>query len=59
MSTEIKKKNFYAAKEFAEMCNVSRSLIYNAIADEKIKVKRIGKRILIPAEYVEHFVNDY
>lgn len=51
-------KRFYNVRELADILGVSRGLIYDNIYRHKIPCKRIGKRILIPTDYVEHmFLN--
>ena len=50
-------KNFYSVKEVAELLCVSKSLIYDKVYKKEIPVKRIGRRILIPASYVEEMLD--
>ena len=46
-------KRFYNVRELADILGVSRGLIYDNIYRHKIPCKRIGRRILIPYDYVE------
>lgn len=46
-------KKFFSVKEVAEILGVSRSLIYAKVCNGEIPSRRIGRRILIPASYVE------
>ena len=48
-------KKCYAVKEVAQMLGVSKSQVYEYVYRKKIPAKRLGKRILIPADYVEQF----
>ena len=53
---ELKKsvrKNFYSVKELSEILGVSRSLIYAKVEAGVLPCKRLGKRILIPYDFVE------
>ena len=52
----ISMKKFYSVKEVAEILGVSRSLVYAKICNGKIPSRRIGRRILIPASYVEEII---
>ena len=49
----ITMKKFFSVKEVAEILGVSRSLIYAKVCNGEIPSRRIGRRILIPASYVE------
>lgn len=44
-------------EEVAERLKVSRSLVYRAIGDGKLKSIRIGKRRLIPASEVQRLID--
>ena len=46
-------KKFYNVKELAEILGVSKGLIYESVYRHKIPCKRIGRRILIPYDFVE------
>ena len=46
-------KRFYNVRELADILGVSCGLIYDNIYRHKIPCKRIGRRILIPYDYVE------
>lgn len=46
-------KKFWSIKELAEWLGVSKSLLYERVYREEIPYKRIGRRILIPASYVD------
>ena len=43
---------FYSAGQVARLLGVSRSHIYSLISKGQIPVKRIGKRLIIPASFV-------
>ncbi|MBR4152003.1 MAG: helix-turn-helix domain-containing protein [Selenomonadaceae bacterium] len=49
-------KKFFSVKEVAEILGVSKSLIYAKICNGQIPSRRIGRRILIPATYVEEIL---
>ncbi len=48
------RKLFYSVKELAELLLVSKSFIYCKVESKEYPCRRIGKRILIPASFVEH-----
>lgn len=48
-------KKCYAVKEVAQILGVSKSQVYEFVYRKKIPAKRLGKRILIPADFVEQF----
>ncbi len=50
-------KYFLSVKELAAILPVSQTLIYERIARKKIPCLRIGRRILIPASYVQEILN--
>ena len=45
-------KKFYSASQVAALLGVSRSHIYSLISKGRIPNKRVGKRIIIPASFV-------
>lgn len=45
--TEIQAKDFLTISEASELLNVSRWTISRAIADERLKAVRMGKRVII------------
>ncbi len=49
-------KKFFSVKEVAEMLGVSRSLVYDKVCKGTIPSRRVGRRILIPASYVEEIL---
>ncbi len=55
--TVSKKKYFYTASEFASILTISRSCVYAMIESQKIPCKRVGRRILIPADFVIAYIN--
>ena len=52
----ISMKKFFSVKEVAEILGVSKSLVYSKICNGQIPSRRIGRRILIPASYVEEIL---
>lgn len=55
---ESVKKRFYSVKELADILGVSKSLIYERVYKDELPCKRVGKRILIPYDFVEqNFLN--
>ena len=52
----ISMKKFFSVKEVAELLGVSRSLIYDKVCRGTIPSRRVGRRILIPATYVEEIL---
>ena len=52
----ITMKKFFSVKEVAEILGVSKSLVYSKICNGQIPSRRIGRRILIPASYVEEIL---
>lgn len=53
MSVEKIEKKFFNVKELAELLGVSRSLIYANVYENEVPAKHIGRRVLIPYEFVE------
>lgn len=45
-------KKFYKVKEIVEMLGVSKSMVYGYVCANKIPAKRLGRRILIPEQFV-------
>lgn len=45
--TELQSKEFLSIKEAAELLNVSRRVISNAVNSEKLKAVRLGRRVII------------
>lgn len=58
-TTVVKKKRFYTVKEFhAELDNViTRTQIYRMIQAGQIPVRKIGTKIVIPADWVDAYLN--
>ena len=52
-----KRKVFYSVKELAELLMVSKSCIYCKIEAKEFPCKRVGRRVLIPASFVEAYIN--
>lgn len=50
-------KKFYSIKEVAELLAVSKSSLYEKVSQKLIPCKKLGRRILIPANFVEEFAN--
>ena len=50
------KKFFYTVKEFAKILEVSSSCIYTRIESKEFPCKRVGRRVLIPAKFVEDYI---
>ncbi|MBQ1856010.1 MAG: helix-turn-helix domain-containing protein [Anaerovibrio sp.] len=50
------KKFFYSVKEFAKILEVSSSSIYTRIESKEFPCKRVGRRVLIPAKFVEDYI---
>ena len=46
-------KKFLSIKELSQVLGVSKSQLYEFVYRQKIPAKRLGKRILIPVDYVE------
>ena len=46
-TTELQAKEFLSISEASELLNVSRWTISRAIADERLKAVRMGKRVII------------
>jgi len=44
-------------RETAERLRVSRNIVYEAVATKQISSVRIGRRILIPADALQRFLN--
>lgn len=49
-------KKFYSIQELTKILSVGRSTLYAAVTAGKIPAKRLGTRILIPASYVNEFI---
>ena len=49
-------KKFFSVKAVAELLGVSRLLIYDKVCRGAIPSRRVGRRILIPASYVEEII---
>ena len=45
-------RHFWTVAEVADFLRVSKSLVYDQVYKGKIPAKRLGTRILIPANYV-------
>ena len=52
-----KTKLFYSVKELAEILMVSKSCIYCKIEAKEFPSKRVGRRVLVPAEFVRAYIN--
>ena len=50
-------KKFYSIKEVAKLLAVSKSSLYEKVSQKLIPSKKLGRRILIPATFVEEFAN--
>ncbi len=46
-------KKFLSIKELSQVLGVSKSQLYDSVYRQKIPAKRLGRRILIPIDYVE------
>lgn len=57
--TKQKKRNFYTVDEFYNLLDgcVSKTSIYYQIKNNKIPFKKFGEKPLLPAAYVESFLN--
>ena len=51
----IRERKCYSVKETAAILGVSKITIYRKIESKEIPSKRIGSRILIPAEFINNF----
>ncbi len=53
-------KNFYSVKEFHQLLNgvVSRGMVYKMIVEGDIPVRYVGRRIIIPADWVNNYINE-
>ena len=52
------KKFFYTVRELAGMLRVSASCIYVRLESREWPSKRVGKRLLIPAKFVEEYISE-
>lgn len=52
VSNSITKK-FYSVKELSDLLGVSKALIYEKVEKGLLPAKRLGRRILIPQDYVK------
>ena len=50
------RKLFYSVKELAELLLVSKSFIYCKVEAKEFPCKRVGRRVLIPASFVEKYL---
>ena len=50
------RKLYYSVKEFAELLLVSKSFIYCKVEAKEFPCKRVGRRVLIPASFVEKYL---
>ena len=46
----------YSIKETCRVTSLSRSTVYKAIADQRLRIIRVGGRTLIPAESLRGFL---
>ncbi len=46
-------KKFLSIKELSQVLGVSKSQLYEFVYRQKIPAKRLGRRILIPVDFVE------
>ena len=46
-------KGTYGLLETAKILNVSKNVIYRAVAEGQIKVVRIGRRLRVPRAWIE------
>lgn len=49
-------KKFYRVKELVELLGISKSMVYEYVYAKKIPAKRLGRRILIPEQFVREFL---
>ena len=52
----IVEKKFYRVKELVELLGVSKSMVYEYVYANKIPAKRLGRRILIPEQFVRELL---
>lgn len=59
MKEEKTKKLFYTVKEFHALLGgvVTRSQVYKMISDGEIPTRRIGSKIVLPADWVNTYIN--
>lgn len=55
-NNNVKSKLYYSVKELAELLLVSKSFIYCKIETKEFPCRRLGRRILIPADFVEQYI---
>ncbi len=51
----IKEKTSYSVKEAAMTLGVSAITIYRKVAVQEIPSRKIGSRVLIPADFIQNF----
>ena len=53
------KKRFYDVKDFVSLLDgvITRSQVYKMIADGQIPARRIGKKIVLSADWVNAYLN--
>ncbi len=56
--TTGKQRIAYKPREVAALTGLSRSFVYQMIARGEIPVRRVGRAILVPAEWVEAFAKN-
>ena len=58
-NTNITAKRFYTVKEFHEELGgvITKSMVYKMIDGGEIPVRKIGSKIVIPAEWVNNYIN--
>ena len=59
MEKEKIEKRFYTVKELHAMLGntVTKSMVYKMIANGEIPTRKIGRKILIPADWVHAFID--
>ena len=59
MQEQTTEKNFYTVKEFHGLLGgtITRSMVYKMISAGDIPIRYIGSKILIPAGWVNTFIN--
>ena len=59
MEEKVTTKRFYTVKEFHEElgCIISKTQVYRMIDRGEIPVRKIGDKIVIPADWVQNYLN--
>jgi len=53
LTTNIIKRRFFDVTEICEITGVSRPTVFRAIKRGEIKAKKLGRKLLIPASFIE------